>query len=77
MNKHDWQQAPPSYDPPWKEMQEDLDPYYGISSVGVYTCARCGDEARIYVGKRAGDGAASPNWNSDCDESVVRNVHAL
>lgn len=73
MTKHNWLPAPIGYEPDWKELQENINTSSRsviVREHGVYTCSRCGEDARVYKGH-----FVSKNWDSDCDQVIIQKVH--
>ena len=76
MTKHDWQPINEKYD--WEMF---LKPYTmtiyssDIAQCGSYKCSRCHSYAYVFdIGTAI---RVTPNWDMDCDLTIVCEVHDL
>lgn len=76
MTSHNWEFISPEISNEIESIDYDIsisEPLH--KSHGTYACSRCGDVAAVYINKPGLSGISS-NWDSDCDETVIRRIHA-
>lgn len=83
MTQHDWKFISLRRPPKSKggNLNSYIIPKMNLPPPGVYICTRCGDEAIVNIDDKPYSPSeedcnfVTMNWNSDCDEVILRKVH--